>query len=165
LEYSASQGSWLLPRVWRHSSRATILATLGRVLSINGTPASQAIEQCMKEVSRYSGHSSQRYLQYQAARWFVRQLEKGTIVTLEVQDTDGHTHTFKVPADLEVRYLPRLPIRVAGIADAANVSWTMLDDDIGLAPCGSENMDSVRAFFGVVTLEVSGFSGEEERRR
>lgn len=101
------------------------------VVSINGQPADEAIEECMTHTSRYVGYSSRRYLRYQAARWFLRQMERGAMVPLLLQEPDGRTHEFELPATLGVRYLPRLPVPVEGIADAGNVSWKMLEEDIG----------------------------------
>ena len=101
------------------------------VLSVDGKPADQVIEECMKQASRYQGYSSQRYLQYQAARWFVRQMERGATVSLEMQAVDGPIRQFQLPAKLDVRYLPRLPVPIAGISDSANVSWKMLGETIG----------------------------------
>jgi C-terminal processing protease CtpA/Prc len=85
----------------------------------------------MDQTGKYLGYSSQRYLRYQATRWFVRQMEQGTKLTLETESADGQRHTFSVSCDLPARYLPRLPVPIPGIPDAGNVSWTMLDDDVG----------------------------------
>jgi len=101
------------------------------VLSVNGQPAAKAMEACMKQVARYQGYSSRRYLEYQAARWFVRQMQRGADVAVKVQDTDGKAHTFEMPATLDVRYLPRLPVPIKGVSDSAGVSWTMLPGEIG----------------------------------
>ncbi len=101
------------------------------VVSIDGKPAAEAVEESMKQTSKYVGFSSDRYLRYQAARWFTRQMEKGTLVTLDMQDLEGKTRQFKLPAELDVRYLPRLPVPIPGIPDTANVSWTMLDGNVG----------------------------------
>jgi len=79
------------------------------VVSLNGKPAQEAIEACMEQSSRYVGYSSRRYLRYQAARWFVRQMHKGDMVALEMQEPNGTTRTFELPATCPVRYLPRLP--------------------------------------------------------
>jgi carboxyl-terminal processing protease len=101
------------------------------VLSIDGKPADEAIEACMRRTAKYAGYSSRRYLRYQATRWFVRQMQRGATVRLEMQDTGGKRHTFNLPATLGVRYLPRLPVPISGVQEAANVSWTMLDDHVG----------------------------------
>ena len=101
------------------------------VLSVNGQSAADAIKGCMKSVSKYSGYSSDRYLAYQAARWFIRQVERGAKVSLETRDPEGRTHQFSFPATLGVRYLPRLPVPIPGVSDSADVSWKLLADDIG----------------------------------
>ncbi|MBN2474932.1 MAG: hypothetical protein JXB62_10020 [Pirellulales bacterium] len=101
------------------------------VLSVNGLAAGEAIQQCMQHTRKYWGYSSDRYLRYQAARWFPRQMERGAKVTVEVQSPDGKKQTLEMPATLGVRYLPRLPVPIAGVSDSGNVSWTMLDDQIG----------------------------------
>ncbi|MHC4403580.1 MAG: S41 family peptidase, partial [Planctomycetota bacterium] len=101
------------------------------VLSINGETADDVIRRCMRQSSKYSGYSSQRYLRYQAARWFVRQNKRGAVVIVEMEDLGGGKHTFELPATMGVRYLPRLPVPIPGVSDSADVSWTMLDDDVG----------------------------------
>jgi len=101
------------------------------VLSVDGKPAHQVIKERMNNLSKYVGFSSQRYLQFQIARSFVRQQERGQKVKLEMLDTNDKKHSFTLPATLDVRYLPRLPVPIPGISDSANVSWTMLDDNIG----------------------------------
>ncbi|MDY7009729.1 MAG: S41 family peptidase [Planctomycetota bacterium] len=101
------------------------------ILSVNGKPAEQAIKDFMSRQSMYWGYSSQRYLKYHAARFFIRQMKKGDAVTLEMQEPNGRIHTFKLPSTLGGRYLRRLPVPIKGISDSANVSWTMLDNDIG----------------------------------
>ena len=100
------------------------------VVSIDGTPAAEAIERSMRRISRHVGYSSDRYLRYDAARQFYRRMEEGGVATLEMHDPDGQARTFELPATLGVRYLPRLPVPIAGISDSANVSWTMLDGDV-----------------------------------
>ena len=67
----------------------------------------------------------------QAARWFVRQVERGAQVTFTMRESGGETRTFELPANLGVRYLPRLPVPIPGVSDSADVSWTRLADDIG----------------------------------
>ena len=44
---------------------------------------------------------------------------------------EGNLHEFVLPATLGVRYLPRLPVPMAGISDSADVSWKRLEGDIG----------------------------------
>ena len=101
------------------------------VLSVDGEPADEVMQTRMEQANRYQGFSSRRYLRYQAARWFLRQAERGATVSLEMQSIDGQTHRFDLPATFGVRYLPRLPLPIARVSDSAGVSWTMLDDDIG----------------------------------
>jgi len=101
------------------------------VVSIDGTPAAEAIERSMRQLSRYVGYSSDRYLRYDAARHFYRRMEEGAVATLQMQEPDGQARNFELPATLGGRYLPRLPVPIRGISDSANVSWTMLDGDVG----------------------------------
>jgi carboxyl-terminal processing protease len=101
------------------------------VLSVGGEPAQVYLKRRTKEIKKYSGYSSDRYLRYHAAQWLGRQVKQGAKTELEMQDPDGKSHTFKLPATLGVRYLPRRPVQVAGTSDTADVSWTMLEDDIG----------------------------------
>ncbi|MFC1601098.1 S41 family peptidase [Candidatus Sumerlaeota bacterium] len=101
------------------------------VVSVDGRPAVEAIEDCRKQVRKHQGFSSERYLRYQVARWFVRQMERGTIVSLEMTDPAGKLRKFELPATMGVRYLPRLPAPIPGIRDSANVAWTRFDENIG----------------------------------
>ena len=101
------------------------------IVSIDGNPAEKALAERMKELSRYAGYSSDRYLRYHAAQFLPRVMRQGQDVALEVQDVGGEPRKLDLPATLRVRYLPRLPVPIKGIADSANVSWTMLDGDIG----------------------------------
>ncbi|MCA9189593.1 MAG: right-handed parallel beta-helix repeat-containing protein, partial [Planctomycetales bacterium] len=102
------------------------------VVSINGRPANELIDETMAQIGRYVGYSSDRYLRYQAVQWFVRQMEQDARTRVTVKQVDGTEITFDVPATLGVRYLPRRPVPTEGINDSANVDWTMLRDDIGL---------------------------------
>ncbi len=101
------------------------------ITSINGVPAQDAIADCMKLYCQYAGFSSDRILRYQATRWFIRQQERGAMVQLQAVDKDDKHHDFELPANDDVRYLPRLPVPIAGILDSANVAHTRLDDDLG----------------------------------
>lgn len=101
------------------------------VVKVDEATAEEAMERWMKEVTRYVGYSSRRYLRYQAARMFCRQMTKGQIVKIEFEQIDGNRVAYDLPCSVGVRYLPRLPVPIPGIADAGNVSWTMLDGDIG----------------------------------
>lgn len=101
------------------------------VTSIDGVPAKEAMESWKKQMTKYVGYSSRRYLRYQAARMFCRQMTQGQIVKVELETIDGERVTHELPCTLGVRYLPRLPVPIPGIADSGNISWTMLDDEIG----------------------------------
>ena len=102
------------------------------VLSVNGRAAADAIEDCMKRIRKYQGYSSDRYLRYDAARFFVRQKTKGARMRLAVElPGGGRRRTFRLPATLGIRYLPRLPVPIAGIRDSGKVSWKMLPGRIG----------------------------------
>ncbi len=101
------------------------------VTKIGGVPADKVMESWMEQITRYVGYSSSRYMRYQAARMFCRQMTQGQIVNVEFEQLDGEKVTHDLPCTLGVRYLPRLPVPIPGIADAGNVSWTMLDDEIG----------------------------------
>lgn len=101
------------------------------VTSIDGAPATGAIEETMDRYRRWVGHSSERYLRYQCFRWFTRCDEQGTKVRLEVEDAEGNARGLVLPATFDVRYVPRLPVPLDGISDSRSVSWKMLEDDIG----------------------------------
>jgi len=101
------------------------------VLSVGGQPVSAAIDETMKQRSTYFGYSSLRYLRYHAHRFFPCRMEQGTIVQLEMENTAGKKRTFKLPATLGRRYVPRLPVPIDGIGDSTSVSWKMLDERIG----------------------------------
>jgi carboxyl-terminal processing protease len=101
------------------------------VTKTDGVPADKVMESWMEQITRYVGYSSRRYLRYQAARMFCRQMTQGQVVNVEFEQLDGEKVTHDLPCTLGVRYLPRLPVPITGIADAGNVSWTMLDDEIG----------------------------------
>jgi len=101
------------------------------VVSINGTPAEEALQITMDQISKYQGYSSARYLQYHAARFFIRQMNHGTNVKFVMTDTKGRVDDFELPTTLESRYLPRLPVPIDDIRDSSNVSWTMLKNKLG----------------------------------
>jgi len=101
------------------------------LVKLNGVPVADAMESWMKEMTRYVGYSSNRYLRYQSARMFCRQMTQGQVVEVELERLDGELVTFKLHCTLGVRYLPRLPVPISGISDSANVSWTKLNGDIG----------------------------------
>ena len=101
------------------------------IVTINGTSADQALEECMKGYREYVGFSSERLLRYQAVRWFIRQDRQNDLVRIVAVDTEGTNREFKMPATMDVRYLPRLPVPIDGISDSADVSWKRFDDGIG----------------------------------
>lgn len=101
------------------------------IVSIDGKPAETALAERMKELSRYTGYSSDRYLRYHAAQFLPRVMKRGGNVRLEVENVNATRRKLELPATLNVRYLPRLPVPIKGIRDSANVSWTMLDDRMG----------------------------------
>jgi len=101
------------------------------VLSVNGEDVVQYLEKRMSQMRKYSGYSSERYMLYHAAQWLGMQADRGSVVEFQMQDVGGKTHSFKLPATLGIRYLPRRPVQVPGTSDTANVSWTRLDNEIG----------------------------------
>jgi C-terminal processing protease CtpA/Prc len=101
------------------------------VLSVNGESADKYLEKRMRQMRKYSGYSSERYMLYHAAQWLGMQADRGAVVELQMQDVEDKTHSFKLPATIGIRYLPRRPVQVPGTSDTANVSWTRLDDEIG----------------------------------
>jgi parallel beta-helix repeat protein len=138
------------------------------VVSIDGKPAEEAIAARMTELSRYSGYSSDRYLRYHAAQFLGRAMDQGAKVRLEVEDPDGTKRGLELPATLNVRYLPRLPVPIPGVRDAANVSWTMLDDRVGyiyVRRIGNDLIDRLDAAVGelkdakALIVDVRGNSG------
>ncbi len=138
------------------------------VLTVNDKPARQAIEEWMRLTSTYIGYSSDRCLQYDAARMFLRRHQRGDVVQLWVEDVKGSSRMFELPAKMGVRYIPRLPVPIKGIRDSAEVSWTRLDDDIGyiyvrrIRPKLPELLDrAVKDLRGVrgLIIDVRGNSG------
>jgi C-terminal processing protease CtpA/Prc len=101
------------------------------VLSVNGEAVDKYLEKRMRQMRKYGGYSSRRYLLYHAAQWLGMQAERGSVVEFQMQDVGGKTHSFKLPATIGFRYVPRRPVQVPGTSDTANVSWTRLGDDIG----------------------------------
>ena len=101
------------------------------VTQVNGADANDVIEKTTKLYRKYIGYSSTRYLRYHAYRFFVRQKERGAIVKFKMLDGDGKTHNFALPANIGIRYLPRLPVSRTGISDAGSISWKILDGQIG----------------------------------
>ncbi|MHC4596901.1 MAG: S41 family peptidase, partial [Planctomycetota bacterium] len=101
------------------------------VVKVNGENAEVLIKKTMSQWSKYIGYSSQRYLRYHTYRFFVRQKEKGAMVKLQMLDGYGKIRNYEIPATLGVRYLPRLPVPNSGIKDSGEVSWKMLDNNMG----------------------------------
>ncbi len=102
------------------------------VLSVNGVPAAEAMDRWMQRQRRYVGYSSERYLRYDAARFFHRQAEKGAKVSLELEDLDGSKRSVELTAEGRGWYIPRLPVPRAAIKDgSADVQWVRLGDGIG----------------------------------
>ena len=101
------------------------------VKSINGKSAEEAIAETMQLLKKYVGYSSERYLRYHGYLFFLRQYKQDSIVKLEILDLNGDVKNYELPASLGVRYLPRLPVPKEGINDSGEVTWKMLDGDIG----------------------------------
>ncbi len=101
------------------------------VEAINGVESAAAIQKAMEQLSRYAGYSSQRYLRYHAFHFFARQPQQGQEITLQVSDTQGRSQTLSMRANRRAGYIPRLPVPIVGISDSGDVSWKMLDEEIG----------------------------------
>jgi C-terminal processing protease CtpA/Prc len=138
------------------------------ILSVNGETAHEYLEKRMKEIRKYSGYSSERYLLYHAAQWLGRQVDRGTSVEFKMRDVDDKTHSFRLSATVGVRYLPRRPVQVPDTSDTANVSWTKLDRDIGyiyVRRIGDDLIDSLDKAVGELgnarglIIDVRGNSG------
>jgi len=63
------------------------------VVSVNGKPAASAIKQWMATQTRYVGYSSEQYLRYHAARFFLRQKQQGAKVSVKMQVLNGQTRS------------------------------------------------------------------------
>ena len=101
------------------------------LVSINGKSAADVLDEDMKFMSTYTGFSSDRILRYSAVRMLGRQLRRATSVKLVVAPPNAANRNVELPATLGVRYIPRLPVAIPGIPDAADVSWKGLDGDVG----------------------------------
>ncbi len=102
------------------------------VVSVNGVPAAEAMDRWMQHQRNYVGYSSDRYLRYDAVRWFLRQPQRGARIALELEDVDGRRFTALLKAEGRGWYIPRLPVPRAGIEDGgADVQWVRLADGIG----------------------------------
>jgi C-terminal processing protease CtpA/Prc len=139
------------------------------VLTVNGIPAEEAVEQWMKRQRTYYGYSSERYLRYDATRQFHRQKKEGAPVTLALEDVDGHRRVVELASAYRNWYIPRLPVPRPGIDDGgADVSWTRLQDGLGYIlvrriKSGLEaSLDQALASLGPLkglVLDVRGNSG------
>ena len=102
------------------------------VVSVNGVEAEQAIKAWMEERRTYIGYSSERYLRYDAVRFFVRQPKQNAAVRLELENVNGGRKHADLKADWRVWYIPRLPVPREGIDDGGgDVEWVKLKDGIG----------------------------------
>jgi carboxyl-terminal processing protease len=138
------------------------------ILSVNGKPADAAIKECMQLTSTYIGYSSDRCLRYDAGHMFLRRHRRGEAVRLSVEELEGKSREFELTADLGPRYVPRLPVPIKGISDAAAVSWKRLENDIGylyvrrINPNLPESLDraiaELKGIRGLI-LDVRGNSG------
>jgi C-terminal processing protease CtpA/Prc len=138
------------------------------VVSAVGVAAAELIDAWMTRTKTYFGYSSDRTLRYDAARFFLQQMKRGTKLTLVLEDPDGRRSAVAVEANLGPRYIPRLPVPKAGIDDSADVSWTRLDGAIGYIyvrriPNGLEaKLDAALKGLGAIDsliLDVRGNSG------
>jgi C-terminal processing protease CtpA/Prc len=101
------------------------------VLSVDGEPVLAYMKRRAGQVKKYRGYSSDRYLRYHIAQWLGRHPEQGAQLEFEMQDVGGKVREFVLPATVDVRYLPRRPVQIEGTSDTANISWTMLEDNLG----------------------------------
>jgi carboxyl-terminal processing protease len=62
---------------------------------------------------------------------FLRRKTRGEMMALELEDTAGGRREFTLAATLGVRYIPRLPVPIRGVRDAADVAFTDLGEGIG----------------------------------
>ncbi len=102
------------------------------VVSVNGVPAEEAMNRWMKRQRTYVGYSSERYLRYDAARFFQRQQNRGDKVKIELEDLTGRRLVVTLSSDYRGWYIPRLPVPRKGIKDGgADVQWVGLEHRIG----------------------------------
>ena len=101
------------------------------VVSVNGVEAEPAIKQWMHKRRTYIGYSSDRYLRYDAVRFFLRQYKQNDPVKLVLEDLDGTRKPIDLKAEWRVWYIP-LPVPRQGIDDGGgDVEWVKLEDGIG----------------------------------
>lgn len=151
------------------SSAATAGLKIGMTIDlINGRETSELIEKTMQLRSKYLGYSSPQYLRYHGFRFFARQFEPGSF-TILATDVEGVKHEFTLQAKQSAGYLNRLPVPLEGIPDSSNVSWKILDDDIGyiyvrrikgpdLITSLDQAVDQLRNAKGLI-IDVRGNSG------
>ncbi len=126
------RGEAVVYHVAAGSSAATAGVHVGMTVeAVNGVTSAAAIHDMMEQLSRHAGYSSERYLRYHATRFFARQQQQGQEITLQVSDTSGTSQTLGMRADHPAGYIPRLPVPLADIADAGDLSWKMLEGEIG----------------------------------
>jgi carboxyl-terminal processing protease len=122
----------------------------------------------MDQQRTYTGYSSDRYLRYDAAKGFCRRMKQGDVVKIEMQDVEGRMHAFELPATLDVRYLPRLPVPIDGVNDSGSVEVKNLGDGIGyiyvrrIKPDLTPGLDAALTKLGDIKgliIDVRGNSG------
>lgn len=101
------------------------------VVKVDGQAAEEALQAWMRLHRTYIGYSSERCLRFDAARMFLRCQRRDDKRRITFATPDGATREIELPATLGVRYLPRLPVPIAGIPDGADLSWKRFDDDLG----------------------------------
>lgn len=101
------------------------------IVSVNGKSADAAMKAWEDNATKWSGYSSDRALRYDAAKMFLRQMQRGAKVRVVTEDPDGKQSGFEIPATLGVRYLPRLPVPIHGIDDSGSVEPKHLNQDVG----------------------------------
>lgn len=100
------------------------------VTSMNGRPITDVIDETQATLSKWVGYSSARRARYDAVRGFHRHAQDEFVI-FEMTTPDGVAQGFRVPATMEPRYVPRLPVPIEGIRDTADLSFKRLDDDTG----------------------------------
>jgi C-terminal processing protease CtpA/Prc len=138
------------------------------VIAVDGRPPEEAINECMRNLSRYVGYSSTRYLRYHGYRFFARHMERDVEVDLLFRNADGKEQALVIPAGFGTAYVPRLPVPIEGIGDSKNTSWRMLDDKTGyiyvrrirngLNPALDKAVSALRDAKGLI-IDVRGNSG------
>ena len=156
----------LLPKVLARTDGVQIGMT---VVSVNGVPAEEAMLRWTKRQQTYHGYSSERYLRYDAARWFHRQQARGEMVRLELEDSAGRRIVVTLRSDNRASWIPRLPVPRKGIEDGgADVQWVGLEHGIGyiyvwrtrqgLEVSLDQALDSLGDIKGLI-IDVRGNSG------